>query len=54
MHNFWSEYTMLLQDGAHWAFELTIEGITAAIGFVIGRYFLRRHDSKVHGTNKER
>lgn len=48
-------YMDLMRSGAHWAFELTLEAITAAVAWVFGRAPLRRkieqHDREHHGAH---
>lgn len=38
----------LIKDPNHWGFELTVEACTAAVGFVVGRNWVARHDEKRH------
>jgi hypothetical protein len=53
MHTVWTEYTELLTDGAHWAFEITTDLILGAIFYPIGvriwHRWVRKHDKEVHG-----
>lgn len=48
-------YFELLRNGPHWAFELTVEVVTAAFMALplrrIVRTAVRRHDEKKHGAD---
>lgn len=46
-------YLDLVTDWAHWAFELTVEAVTAAVAYGFGKRAVRRHDEKHHPTTKE-
>ena len=48
------EFLHLVQDPAHWAFEIVADGAFTAVLFVVGRIpfrrWLRRHDLEKHGV----
>jgi hypothetical protein len=41
-------YMQLLGNVPHWAFELTVEAVSAAVGAVFARIWVKRHDRKHH------
>jgi hypothetical protein len=41
-------YLQLLGNFPHWAFELTVEAVSAAVGAVFARFWVKRHDRKHH------
>lgn len=42
------EYIHLMGDGAHWAFELTGELVTAVLLYPFAKWRVRKHDEKHH------
>lgn len=49
MSEFWHEFSHLMRDPAHWAFEFVGDFAGAALAWPYARWRIRVHDRKVHG-----
>ena len=50
---FWADYTGLLRDKAHAAFELTWEAVTFLVTYPIAKWRVRVHDRKHHSADEQ-
>lgn len=47
----WEEYWHLMGNSAHWAFEISVEFITAIPVYYFAKWRQRLHDKKYHGID---